>query len=357
MLKNILLQKIVPAISEGLKNNPNDLFHDILIFQHAKDLVKDLVTEINTYYPDPRFVAIPIFSNIPQIVSDLIEDKVTFLKKINCPRSQVLDFIFGKKTDKIKTDYRYLIIVGTPIIEESITVRHLRYVIDSGLEQKVLQIYQTKQIYVSFINRNSQIQRQGRICRIPGIPGDYYSLFSPEQIVDAENPGLLNFDPLPILLQIASLVKSYPSNFMQIFGEKYESLFFSPHAFVCENLISRLQFFSANQIVQNYIFPFDDIDKEYLVRRPLEQILRIFVQRQTPYFEQIINQVQPYFFIDQNTLLKKQYKEATKKRQINKILIYMSYFILQQDFPPNFEENSQKENAKKPKNFLGRSIV
>ena len=40
----------------------------------------------------------------------------------------------GKKTDKIKTNYKYLIIVGTPIIEESITVKHLRYVIDTGLE-------------------------------------------------------------------------------------------------------------------------------------------------------------------------------------------------------------------------------
>lgn len=84
----------------------------------------------------------------------------------------------GKKTDKIKTNYKYLIIVGTPIIEESITVKHLRYVIDTGLEQKVQQLFQTQQIFVSFINKNSQTQRQGRICRIPGIPGDYYGLFS-----------------------------------------------------------------------------------------------------------------------------------------------------------------------------------
>lgn len=50
-------------------------------------MVRSLVEEINQYYEDERFLAIPIYSEVPAIISDLIEDKIETLKKFQCPKS------------------------------------------------------------------------------------------------------------------------------------------------------------------------------------------------------------------------------------------------------------------------------
>ncbi len=43
----------------------------------------------------------------------------------------------GKPYNKVKTNYRCIIYIATPIVEESITIISLRYVIDLGYNLKV----------------------------------------------------------------------------------------------------------------------------------------------------------------------------------------------------------------------------
>ena len=51
---------------------------------------------------------------------------------IDFDKKDLYKFLEGKSYNKVVTNYRCVIYVGTPIVEESVTIRRLRYVVDLG---------------------------------------------------------------------------------------------------------------------------------------------------------------------------------------------------------------------------------
>ena len=59
-----------------------------------------------------------------------LSDNPSVLSKIDFSKRDVYNFIRGKPYNKIKTNYKTVIYVATPMVEESVTIIPLRYVVD-----------------------------------------------------------------------------------------------------------------------------------------------------------------------------------------------------------------------------------
>jgi hypothetical protein len=163
-------------LTEILRKNTTG---DVLFFTTTEPAINKLVDLINRTSP-PYAIALPLYGalkNKPGNWFDQIENIDKNLSKFTYSKSQILDVIdgsIGYPTKVPKGTYTMAIIVATNIVEASVTIPTLRFVIDTGYFNSVVFDDETNDQSVSIdqIPEASRLQRRGRVGRVA--PGTVY---------------------------------------------------------------------------------------------------------------------------------------------------------------------------------------
>lgn len=107
-----------------------------------------------------------------------------------------------------KSKDKYLIIIATPVAESSLTVKGIKYVIDSGLEISATHDSKmdAKKILTDYISQAQVKQRKGRAGRTaPGIAYHLYTEGQYENFNEYPNPDIITTDLKEISLKILDM--------------------------------------------------------------------------------------------------------------------------------------------------------
>lgn len=200
---------IFDAIREILRTSSDG---DILIFQTGAMEINMAVSEINKITP-PDVIALPLFSAMDSQEKDKIFEFHKYRHRIVSKK----DSDFKKIDIGVSSPYNRFIIVATNVVEASITISSLRFVIDNGFYKSMKYDHKTFGTVTNDrteISEQSRLQRKGRVGRVA--PGTVYYLYEKgrkEQI--RQDFNISSTDIHPILY--ALLVNDNEEN---IFNEK-----------------------------------------------------------------------------------------------------------------------------------------
>jgi hypothetical protein len=153
---------------------------DILLFQPGEREINDSIEELNKTTPSDT-IAIPFFSKMAEekrkFIKNLSESskyKLTIPKNIN----------YGKNYDELtvkhvpKGTYKRIIIVATNIVEASLTIASLAFVVDTGTQKTGIYNFKTRttSLRKTPISEPSRLQRKGRVGRVG--PGKAYYTYA-----------------------------------------------------------------------------------------------------------------------------------------------------------------------------------
>jgi hypothetical protein len=155
---------------------------DILIFEPGAKEINELVNKLNTTMP-ANMIALPFHSKIDQGEStfkkDFIEKIDSNLKYIKMDRNVIFsDASVTENYVRIGTNnYTRAVIVATNIAEASITIKSLKFVIETGTQKDEIYNYKKRGNIkkLTYISESSRIQRKGRVGRTS--PGTVYYLY------------------------------------------------------------------------------------------------------------------------------------------------------------------------------------
>ena len=156
--------KILEKITRGTIDG------DILVFQARTKPILELIKEINKnpLIPDD-VLAVPLFRELNDELRKQIEEisNPEIRKKIRFPKNYDYVEDIGKISLMPEGYYNRFIIVATNIVEASLTIDSLKYVVDDGLENNVEYDYKKDIMLnkVEYISKSSQVQRKGRVGR------------------------------------------------------------------------------------------------------------------------------------------------------------------------------------------------
>lgn len=193
-----------PKYEEVMKASVNktiDLANDnskeghILLFVTKTKETEDLTVEINSRTND-NVMAFPLNAALRKIGSGewfkLITEMDTNISKINYDKKDIITKI--KSDAQIGNDvvnrYTKAVIIATNVVEASVTINGLKYVVDSGYENFVslnMGTFSDKNEYV-FITESSMMQRRGRVGRTSD--GYIYHMYPKSALVKTKLKGI-----------------------------------------------------------------------------------------------------------------------------------------------------------------------
>ena len=144
--------KLDPRIEDEVEGQ-----QDILFFLHGKKDVNKTVKMINEMIPDPRFIALPIYSGVHPVFMMMMDAKPGYVSQLNFDKKDLELFTSGRSYPVKETAYKCIIYVATPMVEESITCIELRYVVDLGYQQAVDKKFQIVRLERKMINHQSRV--------------------------------------------------------------------------------------------------------------------------------------------------------------------------------------------------------
>ena len=167
-------------LDEILKKNTTG---DVLFFTTTVMSVNSIIEAINNSSPSYA-IALPLYADLknkPGNWFDQIENIHKNLSKFTYSKSQILDVINGNISAPIKVSpgtYTIAIIVATNIVEASVTIPTLRFVIDTGYFNSVVFDDDKSDVTQSIdpIPEASRLQRRGRVGRVA--PGTVYYTYA-----------------------------------------------------------------------------------------------------------------------------------------------------------------------------------
>ena len=186
---------------------------NILMFSIGTNEIKKLLVEFNTTYKIPSYIiALPLYKDLPSSWRDELTGGTglrDFIKQLTIKKENILDAIeheFKQTYEVQQGTYRYAIIIGTTIVEASLTIDPLSYVIETGFSKSnsydiVRNIYIDK---LSPISESSRIQRKGRVGRV----GSGLVYYTYKQYSRLNNNPELKFCLENITLLIYKLINS-----------------------------------------------------------------------------------------------------------------------------------------------------
>lgn len=138
---------------------------DILIFQPSAKHIIDLVNYLNSITPS-NTIALPYYSSLPDKTKQIIYNFNENRNKIISEKNDNLENLEIASFDVYK--YERYIIVATNIIEASVTIRTLKYVIDDGKQITLKYNFKINdtELLLTDIDNSSRLQRTGRVGRI-----------------------------------------------------------------------------------------------------------------------------------------------------------------------------------------------
>jgi hypothetical protein len=184
--KMTILKEILGTSSDG----------DILIFESGSAEVKKTANEINKSQFCPRnTIALPYYSEINQKLKNILDNiaRPDVRKNYRFPKTyNIIDYgIDGKEFPESQLlpegYYTRFIIVATNIIEASVTIDSLKYVIDTGTHKKNIYDIKTRRSILkeTFIAIQNKTQRKGRVGRVQ--PGFFYQTYDKKNLKERGN--------------------------------------------------------------------------------------------------------------------------------------------------------------------------
>ncbi len=165
---------IFDAVREIMRTSTDG---DILIFQTGAMEINQAVAELNKIVP-ADVLALPLFSAMVSREKDKIFEFHKYRSKIVARKgSDFKEIEIGEKSP-----YNRFIIVATNVVEASITISSLQFVIDNGFYKSMRydhKTYGTISNDRTEISEQSRLQRKGRVGRVA--PGTVYYLYKKHQ--------------------------------------------------------------------------------------------------------------------------------------------------------------------------------
>jgi hypothetical protein len=149
---NVIINTILKESTKG----------DILVFLQGSREIIDLVESLNREMPD-NVIAVPFFNKMHQSKQNLI----TQIRTIKLSKEVTFDKYDFDKIYNNEKYYDRVVIVATNIVEASITIDTLKFVIDSGKQKINTFNFETnnESLISVDISESSRIQRRGRVGR------------------------------------------------------------------------------------------------------------------------------------------------------------------------------------------------
>jgi len=149
---------------------------DLLFFTTTTNNTIKIAKELNKFLPS-HIIALPLYSKIKEVKSttswfEVVRDIHKHINDIEYSKQDIVDIIVNGNEESYpklgKGIYKIAIIVATNVVEASITIPTLKYVIDTGYANNVKYNYETGQAEPSIekISNASSLQRRGRVGRV-----------------------------------------------------------------------------------------------------------------------------------------------------------------------------------------------
>ena len=189
---------------------------DILIFEPGSQEVKKTINEINSSNIIPNNVmVVPYYSDMNRDLKDIIDniDKEDVRKNFRIPKNYNIfnycDSFFEIHDYELLPigSYTRFIIVATNIVEASVTIKSLSYVIDTGEHKKNIYDVKTHKstLKKSYIAIQNKIQRMGRIGRKK--VGFYYQTYDDKNLSLVGNYSICNDNITNIIINLINIDK------------------------------------------------------------------------------------------------------------------------------------------------------
>jgi hypothetical protein len=136
----------------------------ILVFQSGTNEINKLVTALNLTLPS-NVIAIPCHSKLHELQQNAIENIDKEIHNFRFDRSK--NFNELTKLDEGTSQYDRVVIVATNIVEASVTIPNLKFIIDNGKNKVERYNYKLRSetLIEEDISEASRIQRRGRVGR------------------------------------------------------------------------------------------------------------------------------------------------------------------------------------------------
>jgi len=165
-------QEGLKILDEIMKKN---LTGDVLFFTTSVNEILDIIKYININSPG-HVIALPLYAQLkskPGEWFERIENININLPNIIYDKKDILDIIDNGDADYRKISpntYSMAIIVATNVVEASVTIPSLRFVIDTGYFVSVVfdSDKEDKEVTIDQIPEASRLQRRGRVGRVAG---------------------------------------------------------------------------------------------------------------------------------------------------------------------------------------------
>ena len=167
---------------------------DILIIYPGQKEIDNALVILNEKLPN-NVIALPFYSSLGEYQMRIMNNISDNIVNVKIPRNINFAEITEDENNKYSNKYNRFVIVATNIIEASVTVESLKYVIDTG-EQKV-KIFDHRikgnKLKKFPIDESSAIQRMGRVGRTG--PGTVYKMYDKNFIQSKKsNYGMTSAD-------------------------------------------------------------------------------------------------------------------------------------------------------------------
>lgn len=151
------------AIEIAQKNNGQG---DILFFSIGQTEIKRICNQLNENLPT-HAIALPYYSELPEAWKIIAIEPDSRENKLNFDKTKLFDVIVGNIIDYERKNYTTFIIVATNVAEASITIKNLKFVIDTGYSKSMPFdiINNKKDTKILPITNMNRLQRKGRVGR------------------------------------------------------------------------------------------------------------------------------------------------------------------------------------------------
>lgn len=306
----------------------------ILLFSIGIKEIESIIYQLNNIIPS-NTIAVPLYSKFHISYRNAISS-IDFLNQWNYDRKYVIQILNNYhdtwnsfKLPFVKNKYERYIIVGTNIVEASLTISSLKYIVDTGFEKVSIYSYQKKKemLHVLPISESSRIQRRGRVGRVSN-GFVYYTYMKNDRKNNKIQKEIQNQDISSYLFDIIGYKKDKIYNLNNSIPN-FDSIY--------------IDGFDIKQIYQNDFFIikpslniqnfFNEQKKHFLWKslfnptyyKKLQEIKTLFIAKYLNNYETIII-LQAYYLFNQNDFIRflKKYIIEDEKYQYHKINIINS---------------------------------
>lgn len=258
--------------------------YDILLFVSGRADINKAVEQINRNSPN-HVICFGYYG-------ELSEEKRDFITKIdtNLPFYSRYKDDINLEENEVKRrlprgTYKRAVIVATNVAEASITLRRLRYVVDTGYAKVNIYdpIENTNKTQILPISQSSVVQRRGRVGRMAD--GYVYHLYDDKKLV--ANKTIYGITNSNIMDTLVDLLKTEPYDFPIITPiNDINHMNFLLKA----TIVKKKPVFSVDELVENAQENLQEINKEEIDETEIKQYIDDFYTRRLGPIEKLIEQ-------------------------------------------------------------------